>query len=89
MEDWKNVIVAYCGVAILWCLYTLFRYLKLQKRKDFSSMKKLFMAPNPVPVKAALAHKGLCEDFVRRPLVELNETQKAELFSVLDKFYED
>lgn len=43
MEDWKNVIVAYCGVAILWCLYTLFRYLKLQKRKDFSSMKKLFM----------------------------------------------
>lgn len=44
MEDWKTVIVAYCGVAILWCLYTLFRYLKLQKRKDFSSMKKLFMA---------------------------------------------
>lgn len=58
-------------------------------KKLYPIMKKLFMAPNPVPVKAALAHKGLCEDFVRRPLVELNETQKAELFSVLDKFYED
>lgn len=58
-------------------------------KKLYPIMKKLFMAPNPVPVKAALAHRGLCEDFVRRPLVELNETQKAELFSVLDKFYED
>lgn len=46
--------------------------------------KKLFMAPNPVPVKAALAHLGLIEDCVRRPLVELDDMQKAELFKVLD-----
>ena len=46
----------------------------------------MFMAPNPVPVKAALAHKGLCEEFVRRPLVELNDAQKEELFAVLDGF---
>ena len=46
--------------------------------------KKLFMAPNPVPVKAALAHFGIIEDYVRRPLVELDEIQKAELFKVLD-----
>lgn len=58
-------------------------------KKLYPIMKKLFMAPNPVPVKAALAHRGLCEDFVRRPLVELNDEQKAELFAVLDKFYED
>lgn len=50
----------------------------------FPVFKKLFMAPNPVPVKAALAHNYLIQDFVRRPLVELDDTQKAELFEVLD-----
>ena len=47
-------------------------------------MKKLFMAPNPVPVKAALAKKGLIEEFVRRPLVELDDSEKKELFKVID-----
>lgn len=51
----------------------------------FPIFKKLFMAPNPVPVKAALAHAGIIEDFVRRPLVELDDAQKAELFAVMDK----
>ena len=46
---------------------------------------KLFMAPNPVPVKAALAHAGLIEDYVRLPLVQLDDAQKAELFAVVDK----
>lgn len=50
----------------------------------FPVFKKLFMAPNPVPVKAALAHNYLIQDFVRRPLVELDDAQKAELFEVLD-----
>lgn len=48
-------------------------------------MKKLFMAPNPVPVKAALARKGLIEEFVRNPLVTLDAEEKLELFAVLDK----
>ena len=47
-------------------------------------MKKLFMAPNPVPVKAALAYKGLIEDYVRRPLVELTKAEKADLIFTLD-----
>ena len=47
------------------------------------------MAPNPVPVKAALAHKGLIQDFVRRPLVELSSIEKKELFMVLDEIHED
>lgn len=50
----------------------------------FPVFKKLFMAPNPVPVKAALAHINLIEDYVRRPLVELNDSQKTELFAVVD-----
>ena len=51
----------------------------------FPIFKKLFMAPNPVPVKAALAHKGLIEEYLRRPLVELDEEQKSELFAVFDR----
>ena len=51
----------------------------------FGIFKKLFMAPNPVPVKAALKHKGLIEEYLRRPLVELDEDQKAELFAVIDR----
>lgn len=55
-------------------------------RKLYPAFKKLFMAPNPVPVKAALAHMGIIEDYVRRPLVELNADEKEELFKVIDKY---
>lgn len=58
-------------------------------KKLYPSFRKLFMAPNPVPVKAALAHRGIIEDFVRRPLVELTSEEKTELFKVLDAVYED
>ena len=58
-------------------------------KKLYPAFRKLFMAPNPVPVKAALAHKGLIEDFVRRPLVELSSIEKKELFMVLDGINED
>lgn len=54
--------------------------------KLYPIFKKLFMAPNPVPIKAALAKAGLLKDYVRLPLVELTDTQKAELYSVLDSF---
>ena len=47
-------------------------------------MKKLFMAPNPVPVKAALAKKGIIEEYVRKPLVTLDDSEKKELFKVLN-----
>ena len=47
-------------------------------------MKKLFMAPNPVPVKAALAKKGIIEEYVRKPLVTLDDSEKKELFQVLN-----
>ena len=58
-------------------------------KKLYPSFRKLFMAPNPVPVKAALAHKGIIEDYVRRPLVELTQDEKIELFKVLDAVKED
>lgn len=52
--------------------------------KLFPIFKKLFMVSNPVPVKAALASKGLIEEYVRRPLVELTKAEKAELMFTLD-----
>lgn len=58
-------------------------------KKLYPSFRKFFMAPNPIPVKAALAHKGLIEDYVRRPLVEMTDDQKSELFEVLDSFNND
>lgn len=52
--------------------------------KYYPVFKKIFMAPNPIPLKAALDKKGLIEENVRLPLVELDEKQKAELFGVID-----
>ena len=52
--------------------------------KLYPIFKKLFMAPNPVPVKAALAYREIIDDYVRRPLVELTKAEKAELIFTLD-----
>lgn len=52
--------------------------------KLYPIFKKLFMAPNPVPVKAALAYKEIIEEYVRLPLVELTKSEKAELIFTLD-----
>jgi len=41
--------------------------------------KKIFMAPNPTPMKALLSKLGLIENYVRRPLVELDEQDRLEL----------
>ncbi len=52
--------------------------------KLYPIFKKLFMAPNPVPVKAALAYKEIIEDYVRCPLVELTKAERAELIFTLE-----
>lgn len=57
---------------------------KNMHRTLYPVFKKLFMAPNPVPVKAALAHRGLINEHVRKPLTVLNEAEKEELFAVID-----
>ena len=57
---------------------------KNMQYKLYPIMKKLFMAPNPVPVKAALSRKGIIEEFVRSPLVTLDAEEKLELFEVID-----
>lgn len=57
--------------------------------KLYPVFRKLFMAPNPTPVKAALARLGIIEEHLRLPLVSLTEAQKQELFKVLDDFNKD
>lgn len=56
--------------------------------KYYPVFKKIFMAPNPIPVKAALAKKGIVEENVRLPLTKLDETQKDELFGVIDYIFQ-
>lgn len=54
----------------------------------FPLFKKLFMAPNPIPVKQALSRLGMCNNYVRRPLTEMDEDQIEELYNILDLYYE-
>lgn len=41
----------------------------------------LFSEVNPIPVKAAMAHMGFCENEIRSPLTEMEEAHKAVLFA--------
>ena len=54
-------------------------------KKLYPVFKQLFMAPNPIPIKAALKYKELIEEYVRKPLVTLNEDEKIILFRVIDQ----
>lgn len=77
-KDIKNMITAYKNGEV-------------KKAADihkcyFPLFKKLFMAPNPTPVKAALNKCGIISDYVRNPLVRLNNAEKAELYSVTNNY---
>lgn len=50
----------------------------------FPLFKKIFMAPNPTPIKALLSKLGVLENNVRRPLVELDEQDRLELLETLN-----
>lgn len=54
--------------------------------KLYPLFKKIFMAPNPIPVKQCLTKMGIIENYVRRPLVELDEADIAELYAVLKNY---
>lgn len=54
--------------------------------KLYPLFKKLFMAPNPVPVKAALSNIGIIKEYVRQPLVALDDEEKQQLMSVLNNY---
>ena len=50
--------------------------------KLYPLFKKIFMAPNPVPIKHILSKMGMINPYVRRPLVELTQKEAEELMFV-------
>jgi 4-hydroxy-tetrahydrodipicolinate synthase len=55
-------------------------------RKLFPLFKDLFIEPNPVPVKTALAWRGAMSDEVRLPLCEMTGANQARLRETLEAF---
>ena len=53
-----------------------FKYLEL--------INALFCEVNPIPVKTALGYLGVCSDYMRMPLVEMDECNKARLIKALE-----
>lgn len=50
--------------------------------------KKIFMAPNPTPIKALLSKLNIIQNYVRRPLVELDEQDRLSLIECLESVKE-
>ena len=46
----------------------------------FDLIKALFCEVNPIPVKAAMAAMGYCEDYVRLPLTVMEDAHREVLF---------
>ncbi len=55
-------------------------------RKMFSVFKDLFIEPNPVPAKTALAWRGAMSAEVRLPLCEMSEANQGRLRKTLEAF---
>lgn len=46
-------------------------------------INSLFSEVNPIPVKAAMAHMGFCENYLRLPLVKMSEEKEKVLVSLM------
>ena len=51
--------------------------------KYLSFINALFCEVNPIPVKAAMAAMGYCEDYLRLPLVPMTEGNKANMLGIM------
>ena len=47
----------------------------------------MFMDVNPIPVKAAMELKGLCENILRLPLVPLDDEKYQKLKNIMIKYH--
>ena len=55
-------------------------------QKLFPIFKKLFMCPSPAPVKDMLSKMGIIQNVLRRPLVTMTDEERAEFYSVAEKY---
>jgi 4-hydroxy-tetrahydrodipicolinate synthase len=53
--------------------------------KLYNFMRDIFVETNPVPIKAAMARKGLIKEEYRLPLCELQESSREILYAAMDK----
>ena len=49
-------------------------------------VRALFCEVNPIPVKTALAHLGLCAEEFRLPLCAISEAHRAQLYAAMDAY---
>ncbi|HBG48156.1 MAG TPA: 4-hydroxy-tetrahydrodipicolinate synthase [Cyanobacteria bacterium UBA9971] len=54
--------------------------------KSYPMFKAIFTSPNPIPIKAVLAKKGLVAETVRSPLVKLTAEQKEKLYNLIASY---
>lgn len=54
--------------------------------KSYPMFKAIFTSPNPIPIKAVLAKKGLLEETVRSPLVKLTASEKEKLYNSIASY---
>lgn len=52
----------------------------------YALARAIFWEVNPIPVKAAMYHLGLCEDTVRLPLVPMSEGARARLLRLVEDY---
>ena len=52
--------------------------------KMYPLFRKIFFAPNPTPIKQILSELNIMNNCLREPLVELTESEKAELRAVYE-----
>lgn len=72
-------------------MITLFKSGKVQEAlekhlENYDFFKKIFMCPNPIPIKEALSAMGIIKNHLRLPLVNMTEAEKAEFYSVANKY---
>lgn len=72
-------------------MITLFKQGKIKdamaKHKElFPLFKKLFICPNPVPVKEALSKMGIIRNILRKPLVNMTEEEKETFWNTTEKY---
>lgn len=48
--------------------------------------KKIFMLPNPVPIKEVLSNIGIIKKYVRLPLVTMDEDEKEEVYKIVNNY---
>ena len=53
--------------------------------EDLPVIDALFSEVNPIPVKAAMAEMGYCEDYLRLPLTPMEDAHKEVLFNEMRK----